>query len=214
MPKLHIKQVNLFRSVLLLMVLTSLVICQAKAEAPVWLRQAIKSKNPNQLAYRATVDNGCPLDELGAREVIDGIFIRSRIKPLKGDTDVKGSIYLSIGVSCFADMQIETENTQMRANLADLRKALRTQIVHGDITVQEATDSYNRALDRAESKIRHIPPTYHLKIFYGRKHPSAPMLFDYDFSYFGIGDRNNLISTLKTGVEEAVTVYLQANFDL
>lgn len=69
------------------------------AEVPDWLDKAIKVSNPNQLAYFVDA-NGCPLKKEELQDIVEGLLIRSRIKPLKEDIFVKDRVYLSLGLTC------------------------------------------------------------------------------------------------------------------
>jgi len=65
-----------------------------------WLYDAIKKENPNQLAYFVGIDRGCPFTKETLNQIVEGVFIRSRIKPLKEDVFVSGRIYLHLYVRC------------------------------------------------------------------------------------------------------------------
>ena len=70
------------------------------SERPPWFNNAIKSKTPNQLPYYIGVSKDCPIKLTRAESVVEGVLIRSRVKPLKGDIYAAGIVYLNIYVSC------------------------------------------------------------------------------------------------------------------
>jgi hypothetical protein len=71
------------------------------AEQPQWFYDAIKGNSPNQLAYFITT-NSCPFTKETLSNVLEGVLIRSRIKPLKHDIFVDGRIYLNAHVTCLS----------------------------------------------------------------------------------------------------------------
>ncbi len=72
------------------------------SEIPSWLKNTIKSKKPNQLAYFLSVQKACPFSSEKAEGIIEGTLVRSRVKPLKRDIYANGRVYLSLAVSCTA----------------------------------------------------------------------------------------------------------------
>lgn len=70
------------------------------AEVPPWFYKAIKVDSPNQLAYFVENSTSCPFSKEALHKIVEGVLIRSRIKPLKEDIFVDGRIYLNLGVSC------------------------------------------------------------------------------------------------------------------
>ena len=69
-------------------------------DLPAWFYKAIKVDTPNQLAYFVEMSKACPFTNETLQNIVDGVLIRSRIKPLKDDIFVSGRIYLSLEVSC------------------------------------------------------------------------------------------------------------------
>ena len=65
-----------------------------------WFHQAIKVDNPNQLAYWVFVDEECLTTKEGVEEIVEGVFIRSRIKPMKNAIYGNGIIYLDVYIAC------------------------------------------------------------------------------------------------------------------
>ena len=47
-----------------------------------WFHDAIKVDKPNQLAYWVEVQKICPITQETVQKLVEGVFIRSRIKPL------------------------------------------------------------------------------------------------------------------------------------
>jgi len=87
--------------VLLVLLLVLLLILQlGHAQIPTWFHGAIKVDNPNQLLYWAGADKVCPVTEGAMQEIIEGVFIRSRVKPVKEAIFDPGSIYLDVSLSC------------------------------------------------------------------------------------------------------------------
>ena len=70
------------------------------AELSEWLHQALKVDNPNQLAYWVEVGKNCPVTQKEVENLVEGVFIRSRIKPLKEGVFDSGVIYLDVGLVC------------------------------------------------------------------------------------------------------------------
>lgn len=82
-------------------IVAGLVATQAlSSEHPGWLNQALESPTPNQLAYWASAGDDCPMTSDEVAEIVDGVFIRSRIKPLRDEIFSEGSLYLNVTVSC------------------------------------------------------------------------------------------------------------------
>ena len=70
---------------------------QAHAQ-PDWLSKALKVDDPNQLRYYWSFSGkGCLITEDEAQEIINGVFIRSRIKPKPQNPT---GLYLNINVLC------------------------------------------------------------------------------------------------------------------
>jgi hypothetical protein len=69
-------------------------------ERPAWFKSAIKSPTPNELSYYLVASKNCPFDLEKAQTVVDGVLIRSRIKPLREDIFVDNRVYLNMTISC------------------------------------------------------------------------------------------------------------------
>jgi len=133
-------------------------------DLPAWLYKAIKVNNPNELAYFINLDEDCPLNNDELTKITEGVFIRSRIKPLKNDIFVKGRIYLSVELQC-----VKTNN--------------------GSQVFAIATN-------------------------FARYTPKPPVIFDYPFTFTGIGPKDYIEQNLKNSTERAITAFIKANFDL
>ena len=70
------------------------------AGPPSWLYPVLKVANPNQLAVYVAADKGCPFTTEELKEVVSGVLIRSRVKPLVRLEWVVSSLYLSATVHC------------------------------------------------------------------------------------------------------------------
>jgi len=136
------------------------------AEEPIWFTEAIKVDNPNELAYWFTLEKECPLSKVEIQEIVEGVFIRSRIKPLKEAISEPGRIYLDLSVQCFKRMGNE------------------------EVLV------------------------YKINLFFSRWNPKPAVKFDSSFGGYGIIKKPRLLAVIKESVEEAITVYIKANFDL
>jgi len=64
-----------------------------------WYKLALKSPNPNELAYFASAGEDCPIKTSAIEDAIEGVFIRSRIKPSKSYYD-NDRIYLNVILNC------------------------------------------------------------------------------------------------------------------
>ncbi|PTO84334.1 hypothetical protein CWN98_17230 [Vibrio splendidus] len=69
-------------------------------DLPEWFYQSIKVKDPDQLAYFLETSQACPFTKDSLHKIVDGVLIRSRLKPLKEDIFVHNRIYLNLIVNC------------------------------------------------------------------------------------------------------------------
>jgi hypothetical protein len=58
-------------------------------EYPEWFYQAIKKDNPSELAYYTSINGECSFTKEEAKEIIEGVFVRSRVKPLGGGNGLR-----------------------------------------------------------------------------------------------------------------------------
>jgi hypothetical protein len=65
-----------------------------------WKSKALKQAEPNELAYRLAVDDECPIGRERAVSIVEGVMVRSRIKPLGGTAWITSKLHLSVLVSC------------------------------------------------------------------------------------------------------------------
>jgi hypothetical protein len=148
------------RKILLICLL--LLSSQSYAEEQKWFLDAIKVDNPNQLGYWFNVDGDCPITNVEGQKIIEGVFIRSRIKPLSSQI-FSEETYLSIELRCI-----------------NLNKK---------------------------------SPAYSIEMFFGQYEPT-PILFDRSFGGFGVNDKDGISGFLKDRTEDAITVFIKANFNL
>lgn len=98
-------------------ILTALLLISQSAnsaELPEWYKSAIKSPTPNELEYYAFASPDCPVTTQEVSKHIEGVFIRSRIKPsVYGFKD--NHLYLSVGIEC---LNIESNNPVFVVNVA------------------------------------------------------------------------------------------------
>lgn len=71
----------------------------SSAEIADWYRLAIKSPNPNELAYFVGVDENCPADKSVISNTVEGVLVRSRIKPSAAFYE-NNRIYLNVTMDC------------------------------------------------------------------------------------------------------------------
>jgi hypothetical protein len=143
---------------------------QAYAEEPFqWLLDALKVDNPNQLRYFAFVGETCPISRESVEKAVEGVFIRSRIKPLNATTTgfITGEVHLDISVTCL------------------------------------------------EKKEGRRYQEYIARIAFGRAQPEPSILYDYmPWSVLGRNDGEGIRDEVKDSVENAITVFIKANFVL
>ena len=70
------------------------------AQHPIWLDEAIRVDNPEELAYWTSVEPDCPLTEQEVDHVVEGVLTRNRIKALKPGTLGDNQIYLNVSLRC------------------------------------------------------------------------------------------------------------------
>jgi hypothetical protein len=140
---------------------------QSYAEEQKWFLDAIKVDNPNQLAYWLTNGDSCPITKKEVQKIIEGVFVRSRIKPLSEQIFNPGLIHLSIYLDC--------------------------------IKRTGPNDLY----------------IYDLDIQFGQYNPYPAVLFNATgFGRMGIQDKEGIANDIKSSAENAVTVFIKANFNL
>lgn len=62
----------------------------------------LKQPNPDELAFSILIDGSCPLHRDAVSETVEGVLIRSRIKPLSWTAWVDRKPYLSVRLNCMA----------------------------------------------------------------------------------------------------------------
>ena len=71
----------------------------AHADAPSWLREAIRKENPDELGYRVFVELDCPVGRQDVEQVVDAAMAR---RHLTRSRFALGETHLQITLSCFA----------------------------------------------------------------------------------------------------------------
>ena len=84
------------------------------ADDPEWLKTAFKKDNPNELAYYAGTSDDSPIDDERVGDIIEGVLVRSRIKPL-ADAWTSAPLYLSVMVNC---VKLEGNNPVYQMEIA------------------------------------------------------------------------------------------------
>ena len=135
-------------------------------EPPDWFDKAIKVDNPNQLEFYTLVAGGCPTNKESINKITEGVFVRSRIKPVPADfKSLSGKIYLDLSINC---KKMESGNYMYSTRVMFARISTLTSAV----------------------------------------------LFNRSFGSFGIADKEHIEGSFKDSVENAITAFIKANFDL
>ena len=127
-----------------------------------WFNRAIQSDTPDELHYYIGVSEECSVSLKEARTILEGVFIRSRVKPIEGIPSRKP--YLNVNLNCL--------------------------------------------------NVEGISPVFTINIHFAEQTDEAYILFDKSFSYFGIGRKEFILQGMKSKIEDAMTEYIKANFDL
>jgi hypothetical protein len=70
------------------------------AELQPWYKEVLQNDNPNNLGFYADAGKSCELDKTQLRKIVEGVLIRSRIKPL----DISfNEIYLNAKIRCTSE---------------------------------------------------------------------------------------------------------------
>lgn len=78
-----------------------LLSCQgANAAETGWQAKAFKQDNPNELAYFLSVDSDCPVTKEEVTLMLEGVFVRSRIKPVGGSQWTVRDFYMAAELAC------------------------------------------------------------------------------------------------------------------
>ena len=156
--KKDIGMVNRSFFVLLIFFFTSASV--SAAELRPWYKEILQKDNPNSLGYYAHVAGSCALNKAELDKVVEGVFIRSRIKPADS---FGGPLYLYIRINCLPSFR-----------------------------------------------------AFAVTINFGRFLPHPPILYDRTYGTVGTSDNdpNFILNVTKSFVEDAITDYISANFDL
>ena len=95
----------MFKNLLVVLLLASTT---AQAEMPDWFKEVMKVPNPNELPMLLFVPETCKgMSQAELLSIAEGVFVRSRIKPLSStehvDNPKKYPIYLNVRLDCFGD---------------------------------------------------------------------------------------------------------------
>ena len=127
------------------------------------MEKAFKQGNPNELAYLLFVDSDCPMTKAEAVSILEGVFVRSRIKPVREDWFTK-SVYLSVGLEC---VLVKNQN-----------------------------------------------PVFKISVEFGYYSGVIPVFYGARYGFFGIASKEMMSTSFQKCIENAITDYLRANFDL
>jgi hypothetical protein len=136
----------------------------AASGSPDWHNDVLKQSNPNTLGYYVNAGDEClGVSSAELQEVVEGVFIRSRIKPVQ---DFNQPIYLNVIMDC------------MEANSGNF--------VAVDFSIR-----------------------------FARYNPKPAILYDWGYGAVGTASSKNfLLDQSKQMVEQAITDYIKANFNL
>ncbi len=137
--------------------------CSAIAEVPEWLPTVIEKDSPDELAVFVYSDENCPTTLEETTEIVQGVLVRSRVKPVGLDADK--DLFLDVTMYC-------------------LKPAKTNPVFVFSVNFSSITED------------------------------GVPIAYDFDFGTIGMGKKENVETTLRSLVEDAITVYLRANFDL
>lgn len=86
--------------VLLIVLFTLSSAMSIYAQHPIWIDEAIRVDDPDELAYWTAIEPDCPLSQAEVEIVIESVLSRSRIKPLKHKILEDGRVYLNFSLRC------------------------------------------------------------------------------------------------------------------
>ena len=89
-------------------VLVALLTAPVAADELEWHQQALIVELPDQLGYYSHVDSDCPIEASTVSTTIEGVLIRSRIKPIADSYSDAEHFFVEINVYC-ADMDKANE---------------------------------------------------------------------------------------------------------
>ena len=168
----------------ILLLLTGLLISQS-VQADL-ADTGYKKANPNQLAY--TINETCSLNIEEAKSLVEGEFVRARIKPLSPSTKYKISIVNGKSVRRLVTPPIE-EALFLSIELACMLPSKKFE---------------------AAQVTRSNP--YFLMVRFGDER-GEKAVFLRGHKYFGKG-HDGMLAAIKDAVNVELTKYLKANFDL
>jgi len=139
---------------LLLILLTLSTAAQAELEE--WYKKAIKVPNPNELPL-LTATSGCESSiKEDFRSVVEGVLVRSRIKPLQiaehFTKPEKYPINLNAAVSCVADLELYTFLIAVSFGRINLEEGVNFIVPYGSIGRNETAvikNEVKKSIERA-----------------------------------------------------------------
>jgi hypothetical protein len=78
-----------------------------------WLLDALKVDNPNELPVMADSGDDCLITDDEMIDIVSGVLIRSRVKPLTGDEMFERPLYLYVGLNCYKEERYQTYNLRV-----------------------------------------------------------------------------------------------------
>ena len=70
------------------------------AQHPIWLDEAIRVDNSDELAYWSAVEIDCPLTKQEVDSMVEDVLIKSRVRPVKDKILEDGRVYLNVSLRC------------------------------------------------------------------------------------------------------------------
>lgn len=86
--------------ILPVVLITLLTASSVYAQHPIWLDEAIRVDNPDELAYWSAVEIDCPVTKDEVDSVVENVLINNRIKPVKDRIFEDGQVYLNVSLRC------------------------------------------------------------------------------------------------------------------
>ena len=86
--------------ILLVALITLLTASSVYAQHPIWLDEAIRVDNPDELAYWSAVEIDCPLTKEEVDSIVEDVLIKSRIRPVRDKILEDGRVYLNLSLRC------------------------------------------------------------------------------------------------------------------
>ena len=101
------KGVEMKKLVAVLLAISLLLLVPIVASAD-WMDTVFRQSNPNELAYYTDVSPECPITRDEATQILEGVFVRNRIKPLGGNAWKTRPFYLYVAMTCLKQNTVFT----------------------------------------------------------------------------------------------------------